>query len=195
MAGASAGEIGPNAILQMLPAIEDLAGDEALARIRAGAGLVAVPDGHHMIPEVEAARLHAQLRRQTGDDAPRIAAEAGRRTADYILAHRIPAPAQAVLRALPAALAAPLLSRAIAQHAWTFAGSGAFHRRGAWVFEITDNPLIRGERADRPLCAWHAAVFERLYRVLVAPDARCTETRCAAQGQGACCSFSLTRGG
>jgi hypothetical protein len=58
--------------------------------------------------------------------AAEVARSAGRRTADYLLAHRIPKPVQALLKALPARLAARVLLSAIARHAWTFAGSGVF---------------------------------------------------------------------
>jgi hypothetical protein len=64
----------------------------------------------------------ARLRRQAGA----ILAKAGQGTADYILAHRIPGPAKALIRALPAPLGARLLTAAIARHAWTFTGSGRF---------------------------------------------------------------------
>ncbi|MEO0679272.1 MAG: bacteriochlorophyll 4-vinyl reductase, partial [Pseudomonadota bacterium] len=122
-------------------------------------------------------------------------AEAGRRTADYILAHRIPPRAQALLRAAPARLAAPLLARAIARHAWTFAGSGRFEAQGAWRLVVHDNPMVRGERAAAPLCRWHAAVFERLYRALAADDCRCRELRCGAQPGETACVFEIRRGG
>lgn len=178
--------IGPNAVLQMVPVIARDLGPHRLADILAGAGLTRLPDGSAMIPEEEARRLHRTLREAEPAAARRIAAAAGVATADYILAHRIPRAAQLVLKALPAALAAPLLARAISRHAWTFAGSGTFRRRDAWTFEIAGNPLIRGERSPLPLCAWHAAVFERLYAVLVSPDCRCEEVTCAAQGSDTC---------
>lgn len=191
---AQAPVIGPNAVLQMVPAIARDLGPRRLAEILAGAGLHALPDGTCMIPEQDAARLHRTLREAEPDAAWRIAAAAGTATADYILAHRIPPMAQRLLKALPTALAAPLLARAISRHAWTFAGSGTFRRRDDWTFEIADNPLIRGEQGPVPLCAWHAAVFERLYVALVAPDCRCEEVSCAAQGSDAC-RFVIRRGG
>jgi divinyl protochlorophyllide a 8-vinyl-reductase len=52
--------------------------------------------------------------------------------------------------------------------------------------ELVDNPLIRGEEADQPLCIWHAAVFARLYSVLVRPGTTCRETACTAMGAPAC---------
>ncbi|MEM1431648.1 MAG: V4R domain-containing protein, partial [Pseudomonadota bacterium] len=37
-----------------------------------------------------------------------------------------------------------------------------------------------------PLCHWHAAVFERLFRVLVSPESSVTEVACCAMGAPAC---------
>lgn len=148
-----------------------------------------VPSGHDMIPEAEAARLHRLIRARL-PDAPAILTAAGQGTADYILAHRIPKPAQAVLKLLPTGLAARALSQAIARNAWTFAGSGAFQAASPWRFEIAGNPLIAGERSATCLCHWHAAVFQRLFRALVYPGATCSETACAAQG--GLCWFEIT---
>lgn len=187
------GLIGPNAILQMLPVIAMIGGQDRVDAMMARAGLFAVPDGLSMIPEADAARLHRQLRLEEPELAPHLAAEAGFRTADYIMAHRIPGPAQTLLKALPPALAARALSRAIARHAWTFAGTGYFRVVSPWAFEIVDNPIIRGESSAHPLCAWHAAVFEGLYTTLVSPTARCVETACGAQPGKTACRFEITR--
>jgi divinyl protochlorophyllide a 8-vinyl-reductase len=106
----------------------------------------------------------------------------------YILANRIPRPAQGALKALPAALAGRVLAWAIAQNAWTFAGPGRFRvaTRRPLVFEIAANPLVRGEVASAPVCVWHAAVFARLFAVLVHPGTRVTETACCGCGDPAC---------
>lgn len=189
------GQIGPNAVLQLAGVLVRRLGSEQAGRALVEAGIAALPDGHHMIAEGEAHRLHRAVRRLWPAQATGLLAEAGRATADYILAHRIPAPVQWVLRMLPAPLAAWLLARAIARHAWTFAGSGRFAVRTPWCFEIAGNPLIAGEVAGEPLCHWHAAVFERLYGVLVAPDCRCRETRCGARTPGAPCRFEIRRSG
>ena len=188
--GAKGGLIGPNAVLQMIPVLE--AREPGLgARMLVAAGMDGLPSDHGLMPEGPAARLHQVVRRLLPDEAPAIAAEAGRRTADYILTHRIPKPAQAVLKVLPAALSGPLLSKAIAKNAWTFAGSGAFRVTGRLRFEIAANPVVAGERSDRPLCHWHAAVFERLFRVLVDDRLRAQETGCCACGD-ATCRFELS---
>ncbi|WP_439649779.1 bacteriochlorophyll 4-vinyl reductase [Gymnodinialimonas ulvae] len=184
--------MGPNAILQLLPLLDRLGGPERREQMLAAAGIFELPDGQSMIPEGDAARLHRQLRLDEPELAPRLSAAAGVATANYIMAHRIPKPAQAVLKGLLPALAARALSKAIARHAWTFAGSGAFAVVDPWHFEIVDNPLIRGERSEVCLCDWHAAVFERLYRVLVSRTARCREIQCGALGDGVC-RFEVTR--
>lgn len=158
----------------------------------AQAGLDAPPSDAGLMPEAPAARLHHAVRQNLGPAAPWVLAEAGRATGDYILAHRIPRAAQTLLRNLPAALSAPLLKSAIAKHAWTFAGSGTFSTRPGLVFEIAANPVIAGESSPEPLCHWHAAVFERLFRTLVDDRLRAHETGCCACGDHAC-RFELDR--
>lgn len=186
--------IGPNAILQLLPPLDRAFGPARTAQMLAEAGVKAMPDGTRMIPETDAARLHQLLRRDAPEIAACLSAEAGRGTADYILAHRIPKPVQTLLKLLPAPLAARALSGAIAKHAWTFAGSGTFRVVSSWCFEIGQNPIVRGETSATPLCHWHAAVFERLYRVLVHPAATCVETACCASSAAGICRFDITSG-
>ncbi|MCK0148859.1 bacteriochlorophyll 4-vinyl reductase [Marivita sp. S6314] len=183
--------IGPNAVLQLLPQIERIGGEARVVQMLAEAGIFHVPDGSQMIPERDAARLHQVLRRDEPDMAPQLATQAGRATADYILAHRIPEIAQLLLRMLPAPLAARALSKAIEKHAWTFAGSGAFRVVTPWCFEIAQNPIVRGEHSDTPLCHWHAAVFARLYQVLVHPKSICREVACCALDHAHACRFEV----
>jgi len=191
--GFAPARIGPNAVLQLVPVLDRTVGRAARIRLMIGAGLFEMPDGTAMIDEGPVARLHQHMRRDYPDLGPGMAGAAGRRTGDYIRVHRIPRPAQALLRALPPPLSARLLARAIARHAWTFAGSGRFRvaSRAPVVFEIADNPLVRGEHAPAPVCHWHAGVFARLYTRLVAPDFTCIETDCCATGAPAC-RFVLT---
>lgn len=187
------GLIGPNAVLQLLPILDQLGGTERRDQMLARAGICCIPDGTSMIPETEAARLHHQLRREEPAKAPALARQAGTRTADYILKNRIPTPVQWMLKALPAEPAAALLSRAIAKNAWTFVGSGQLTVADAWTFTIENNPLIAGESSDFCLCDWHAGVFSRLYQALVCRSAVCHETRCGAQTSGNLCAFSIGR--
>jgi divinyl protochlorophyllide a 8-vinyl-reductase len=181
------GRIGPNAILQLVGVLDAGPGRAARDRICAAAGIRPPPPDAGMWPEAEAAALHAAVRRLCPDAAVLLAA-AGTATADYILAHRIPPPLQAGLRLLPGALAGRLLARAIARHAWTFAGSGRFRIAAVrpLTFELAGNPLVAGETAPAPLCHWHRAVFARLFGALVWPRAAVEETACAAAGGGTC---------
>ncbi len=186
--------IGPNAILQLVPVLDDGLGVDARVALCKTAGIVELPDGNSMVDEEPIARLHQALRREAPELAPELARRAGIATGDYVLANRIPGFARTLLKLLPARLSAPLLARAIEKHAWTFTGSGTFRIAAMkpMVFEITDNPVVRGEHASEPVCHWHAAVFERLFRRLVHDDYRAVETECAAAG-GDCCRFELRR--
>ncbi|MFW5655519.1 MAG: bacteriochlorophyll 4-vinyl reductase [Roseicyclus sp.] len=187
--------IGPNAILQLVPVLEDAAGPDTTAHLLAMAGIFALPDPDAgLTEEGPAARLHQAMRLELPDVAPLLAREAGWRTGDYILANRIPRPAQTLLMLLPARISAPILARAVAKHAWTFCGSGRFALSSTSPprFEIADNPVVRGERSETPLCHWHAAVFERLFSALCGRDWTCVETTCCAQGARAC-RFEMRR--
>lgn len=186
--------IGPNAVLQLVPVMDAQLGLAQRRVLLADAGIRALPDGSSMIDERPVARLHQMLRARYPDTAANLARCAGTATGNYILEHRIPKLAQRVLRALPPARAARMLAKAIARHAWTFAGSGQFHIVSVdpLVFEISNNPVVRGEQARSPVCHWHAAVFERLFRALVADDYVVTETHCAASGDKRC-RFVLLR--
>lgn len=185
--------IGPNAVTQVAAALAERLDAAGVRRLFETAGhsawLLWPPE--RMLPEAEVAHLHASLREALPPGLHReVARDAGHRTAQYLLTHRIPKPVQAVLKRLPARWAAPLLLRAIGRNAWTFAGSGAFaarcHGQGA-TLTVTGNPLCHGLRSEEPACHYYAATFERLMRVLVHPAARVVETACEARGDGVCC--------
>ena len=192
-----AGRIGPNAITQLEAVLLERLGQAETARLFANAGVA-----HYlgqppttMVDERDVARLHHQVRiALPAPTAREILLEAGDRTGRYILANRIPRPIVFVLRHLPASLSARLLTRAIAKHAWTFAGSGAFEirrhaGRGLITAEIGRNPIVAldtREPSESPICDWHAAVFQRLFRELVDASTTVIETDCCAAGAPAC---------
>lgn len=189
-----AGLIGPNAITrvaQVLPAWRGTAYAEQLFE-RAGLRRYWHRPPEQMVREDEVRALHGALREALpAEEAAAVSRAAGRATADYLLAHRIPRPVQRLLKALPASLAARVLVAAITRHAWTFAGSGEFSappsRNDARVLlQIRGNPLCRGLRSGVPACDYYAATFERLFQVLVHRDARVRETACEACGDEAC---------
>lgn len=199
--------IGPNAVTRLAEALAAAdPGGGLAARVFAAAGCLdwlVEPPGT-MVDERPVARLHAEVHdHMPAPLAEAVLRDAGRRTGAYILAHRIPAPARALLRALPAVLADRMLTAAIARHAWTFAGSGRFEteptgpRARRRVVVLGGNPLaLPPEDAaaalpPRPGCVWHAQVFETLYARLVHPAATARETACAADGAPAC-RFEIT---
>lgn len=184
----SSARIGPNAILQLVPVLDECLGEARRRMLLKTSGIDRLPDGSSMVDEAPVARLHQALRRHAPQDAKEISRRAGLATGDYILRHRIPGPAKRILALLPRFSSSRLLAKAIARHAWTFAGSGQFRivSMSPLVFEIADNPVVRGESGHEPLCAWHAAVFERLYRVLVHDRYRAREIECSAQGFPTC---------
>jgi len=186
-----AGRIGPNAITRVAEATRWLIGDQAATDLfdRAGLSSYLAHPPSRMVDEAEVTRLHAAMRQTVGDAmARRVARSAGRRTANYLLAHRIPRPVQAALKLLPARLAARVLLAAIRRHAWTFCGTGEFAARAGQPVRLTlrHNPLCRGAQADAPSCDYYAATFERLFRVLVHRRSRVIETHCEACGDDAC---------
>jgi divinyl protochlorophyllide a 8-vinyl-reductase len=179
--------IGPNAILQLIPVLDAAIGPQGRAALFARSGVLVPPADAGMMPQDQVIRLHHTVAMALPDRFAEIANSAGAATGDYILANRIPTPAQTLIRILPRPLGARLLAAAIAKHAWTFAGSGRFavvgHR--PLIFRIEANPLAVG-MAGTPSCHWHSAVFQRLFQALVWPAVTVTETTCCACGDAAC---------
>jgi divinyl protochlorophyllide a 8-vinyl-reductase len=187
--------IGPNAVSQLVTALK-MAGLERLAQpifraVGVEAWLTDPPSA--MVDEHLVAALHQAVRAAFPiAEGKALMADAGWLTADYLLVNRIPRPARLLMKALPASLSARLLTAEIQSHAGTFAGSGRFSARAGLptIYEIQNNPLCRGERSATPVCAWHAAVFQQLFTVLVSRSARVVETACEAQGSP-CCRFVI----
>ncbi len=186
-----AGRIGPNAITQLAAALLEGRGPAEQRLVFEHAGLahyLADPPGQ-MVDEREVAGLHQALVLRFGPAAARsIAAEAGRRTGCYLLAHRIPRPAQRLLRCLPAGLAARFLLAAIRRHAWTFAGTGHLLVQPGRPYQLTIKgcPICRRLSASEPACDFYVGALQLLFRQLVHPLATVQETACAAAGAPAC---------
>lgn len=183
--------IGPNAITRMAEALGAMAGDALRCDIFAAAGLasyLAAPPTR-MIPEIDVAHLHRAAIEKLGEArAAEISLEAGRLTGEYLLANRIPKMAQRVLKSLPRALAARILVKAIARHAWTFAGGGVFTYdfTPQLTLRLQGSPICRGLRTDEPACAYFAATFERVFGEMLGSSLRVTEIECEATGAPAC---------
>jgi divinyl protochlorophyllide a 8-vinyl-reductase len=185
------GRIGPNAILRIMEALVSAAGSQAVEDVFERAGLAAYlgDPPTAMVEEAEVQALHHALRAILGPEQARsIGREAGRLTGDYLLANRIPAFAQTLLKVLPAPLAGRLLLKAVARNAWTFTGNGLFTYRPGRPhrLHIAGCAICHGARSDEPLCDYYGASFERLFQILVSARAQVIEVECQAQGHAAC---------
>lgn len=142
-----------------------------------------------MVSEADARRFFFQVIEDLGTSvADQVLCEAGRLTGQYIIENRIPRPAARLLQRLPRRLAAPILLRAIAAHAWTFAGSGET-RVSLWPslsISIGANPLAT------PGCPWHRGVLEMLFQTLASQTARAEHVRCCARGDRDCLTILRT---
>lgn len=183
--------IGPNAVTRLAEALGEMEGEGVRAAIFGAAGQV----GHlteppaAMVPEGDVGRLHLALHEALGPwRATKIAWRAGELTAAYLLAHRIPGPAQSLLRLLPPRLAARIMARAIVRHAWTFAGSGRFSWRleEALTLTIKGGPVARLLTTEEPACHYCAATFEGVFAAVLGGSVTVHETACEASGAEAC---------
>jgi len=188
---AHTGRIGPNAVIRLAEALDAVESKAVTRKLFIAAGLepyvLAPPQA--MVPEEEVTVLHRHLRNDLGPGrAASVSWLAGQRTADYLLANRIPKAVQRLLKLLPRRLAAFILLKAIGNHAWTFAGSSHFTWKMGRPITLTfeDCPLCRWDRAAQPCCSYYSATFEQLFRELINPDTAVTETQCIATGASAC---------
>ncbi len=189
--GSPGSRVGPNAVIQLGHALRAQRGEARAVQVFAAAGLREWLDEppQVMVDERAVDRLFRSLRGcLAAGEAAAVAAEAGERTAQYLLANRIPPAARAALRLLPQPLSARMLLRAIGANAWTFAGSGVFRARPGPPdrVEILANPIAI------PGCVWHVAIFEGLFRALVAPRARVRHLSCCLDGAPGC-RFDIDR--
>ncbi|MBB4267188.1 bacteriochlorophyll 4-vinyl reductase [Roseospira visakhapatnamensis] len=195
-AGVETARIGPNAIIRVNEALTAVLGADETRAVFEQAGLARyrdTPPGA-MVPAGEVTALHrALLARLPAEHRAAINRHAGIATADYLLAVRIPKPAQAILKVLPPVPAARVLITAMGKNSWTFAGGGRFEGTAGRPTRlvIENGPIQQAvDPADRPapapVCGYYAATFERLFQVLVTRRAAVRETACQAQGAPAC---------
>ena len=183
--------IGPNAIWRVAEAMRAGPDADATARVFECAGLSHYLETlpQEMVDEREVTALHQALREVLGVKRAReIGADAGRRTGDYLLAKRIPRPAQAVLKVMPRSMAARILLKAIEKNAWTFAGGARFSTQAGTPtrFILEGSRVCLGAESPVTLCDYYGGTFERLWRVLVDPHIRVVEVQCQAMGKPAC---------
>lgn len=191
-AASGAARIGPNALIQTVAALREALGAAAADAFLKGIGrgdLAAAPPTT-MVDEAEFIALIGALRAAYGvEETGAILARSGELTAAYLLAHRIPAPARALLPALPRRAAMGLLLRAVGAHAWTFAGGGRFSfsvGRERTQLRLADCAECRGMVVREPLCRYYERCFQALLRPLIDRRLAVREAACAAAGADAC---------
>jgi len=165
------GVIGPNSVIQLGLALRDLLGRDEARRVFETAGCADLFDTPPvgMIDQAIPARLMETACRLLPEaEARRVFSEAGRRTADYVIANRIPRFAQWIMKVLPRKLGARLLLGAIERNAWTFCGTGqcTTQSRAGFILKLSNNPI------PTPDCVWHAAVLQRLFAQLISARAQ-----------------------
>jgi divinyl protochlorophyllide a 8-vinyl-reductase len=186
---AAPSRIGPNAITRVAEALTAAQGPTAAVFARAGLSHYLAQPPEEMVDERDVTALQQALRAELEHErACAVGFDAGLRTGDYLLAHRIPKPAQRILKLLPPKPASKMLLEAVAKHAWTFSGSGHFsYEIGRPVrVRIEDCPLCRGAQAEEPICDFYRGAFERLFQTLVNRRTQVQETQCQALGADAC---------
>jgi divinyl protochlorophyllide a 8-vinyl-reductase len=180
------GMMGSQTVLPLVAAVERRLGPAAVAHLLDEARFSRLPEPGEPVRERQAAVLHQALRRTWPDEAEAIQREAARDAVEWIMANRMPARARLLLTKMPYPLAVWMLGRHAVQNAWTFGGSGRFSILGTNAFQLTDNPLIRGEQSNSPICVWHAELFQHTFRRMAHARLRCVETSCMAAGADAC---------
>lgn len=184
--------IGPNAIIRLAEATDTLHGEQCTRTLFDATGLsdyLDRPPGQ-LVDETDVIALYRTSRAHLGPASfTAVAQLAGRLTGDYVLTHRIPPLARAILPWLPRPIAARILAKAISAHAWTFVGSGLFSYQlvtGGLALKIENSPLARGQSADVPICNFYAATFERIFQSLIDRRTQVIESTCCAMADQAC---------
>lgn len=186
----TSGRIGPNVLIQTAHALSDRLGRDATARLlwqSTAHDLEHLPQV--MVEETKANALVRAVHDAYGVVFARsVMQESGRRTGDYLLAHRIPKPAQWLLPLLPSGMALRVLLTAIGKHTWTFAGSAQVHITPGdpAVITLQHCPLCAGQHASEPICDFYAGTFGRLAQALLGPKGWAEEVSCEARGDSAC---------
>lgn len=191
MCSADPARIGPNAIIQTVAALRDHYGIAPANALLAQSGqshlIEQLPT--EMVPESEFHVLVQALASQIGaEQVVRILDDAGQRTADYLLTHRIPRFFQRLVRVLPRRIGLWLLLKAISQHAWTFVGSGQFR------FAVTHHPTLQLKvtyPSVSPVASFYGGTFTHLIHTLI--DQRATvQTSTSQDTGGILCLYTLT---
>jgi divinyl protochlorophyllide a 8-vinyl-reductase len=189
---AGSGFMAPGVVRDLCDIVLRNLGQVELDAVLLEAQLHRIPGPVEPVREDKALRLHQAVKRRHPVPASAMLAEAGAMTADGLLTTQASSRAQTMLAGSPWPIAAWLLGRWAAQHAWTFAGSARFTVVNALEYTLEDNPLHRGETGGEMACHWHRGLFQRLFQRMVDSDLECREPECSVAG-APCCRFLIAR--
>jgi divinyl protochlorophyllide a 8-vinyl-reductase len=178
--------VAPQLVLDVLTALDTEIGPSARTAAMEAAEIIRLPTVTEPLPEARAQRLHQVVRMLFPEQAAQVLGRAGALTGDGLMRRQLSARGQTLLSSGPWTVAAWLLGRWAKQNSWTFAGSAVFTPVNALEFDLVANPMIRDETSETPLCHFHEALFERLFRQLVDPNLICREAACQATGAPSC---------
>lgn len=185
---AAPARIGPNALIQTVRALRECCDNDHLHTIldMHQQAYLLERNPADMVKEEEFSQLVESVSRHLGNPtAHDILKASGQYTADYLLAHRIPAFFQALLKVLPRRLALRALLKAIGMHAWTFAGSGTFsYHVGQRSELIVTSPIQPGEAVS----GFYGGTFAHLIHTLIDPDAH-IEMTLSHSSSNTCCTY------
>ncbi len=189
--------IGPNAIIQTVEALKELYGVpytlEVLQRGQQAHWIDNLPTT--MVEERVFLTLAEALVGQIGsDEARRVLWRCGERTAQYLLANRIPGPFQQLVKMIPRQAGFTLLLFAISKSAWTFVGSGTFHFvGGAQPVILIANPA-RECIVLPEVCGFYGGTFEGILRSLLGEQTRVVPASCGERWDCRC-AYTVTFAG
>ncbi|NOK60862.1 MAG: bacteriochlorophyll 4-vinyl reductase [Chloroflexi bacterium AL-W] len=165
------GKIGPNAIIQTVQALKEAQGTTQAARTLQKtpyAYFFDEPPDEMIAEQTFYALVHELAGMLSDHEMHSIMRRSGQLTAFYLLKHRIPQPAQHILRIAPRRIALWLLLSAVKKNSWTFVGSGQYR------FTLGSPPMISIIHAHassvgltEPVWHFYSGCFEQLLRSLI----------------------------
>lgn len=185
-----AGRIGPNVLIHAAHALAHRIGHDTANR-------VLQTSTHHtfetlpseLVDEATANALVRHLVDTYGLPFTRgVMRDAGERTGEDLLLHRIPWLARVTLPALPSPVALRLLLAGIGRHTWTFAGSARVEicLGSPSVIALAHCAMCAGIRSREPICDFYVGTFQRVMQGLLGPHGFAEEITCEACGDSAC---------
>lgn len=175
-----------NMVLPFYSVLQDIVGEEERDCVFQAAGLRNLPNPEEPVREKQVQQLHQIIRENYPAHLERIMTEAGIAAAKVITQYRLSVTAKQMLNRLPWSMATWMMVKSVHQNAWSFTGSGTFLMLETGMFELSQNPMMRGVHETRPQCTFHRTIFETMFREVVHEQMQCEELQCCGAGATSC---------